>query len=153
MQSLMSGIIPLLATLVCLALVAALGALALWSAGLAKTNGAFRFLETSASLAKAAVQVVESGLKEELKSMSEDGKIDPSEWRQLREHAVELLLAWGGPKLKAEAFRYLGVTGETLAGWATGLVERAVATMPQKSLAAPVREALGSAPKVLPAHP
>lgn len=121
---------PLAFGLLFLLLTLVLGWLIALLAAKAKESKAAGFFGYAATLAREAVQHVETNLKPKLLAATADGKLTPDELRQLRDEAIKLVKEWGGTTLQKEARKWIG--GD-FSAWLVGLVESAVAMMAGKS--------------------
>jgi hypothetical protein len=128
LELLVTLVLPSLLSVIALALSVLGGLLIKWLATKIKNQQIVAFLGKANTLAHDAVMYVDGVIKPDVVKASADGVITPAEAKQLRDEALAALMKFLGDKGVTEAKALLGVTGEQLATWLQGLIEKAVAT-------------------------
>lgn len=139
MKQLLIQASPYLLTLVALAITAALTLFSAFLFERFKDSKLWSFMAYALETSKLAVQHVEANLKPLLASASADGVLTKEERHQLQQAAIKIMLEFGGQRLISGAKKHFpGLDDTRLNEWLKSLIERAVATMPNKVLAAAV---------------
>jgi hypothetical protein len=92
------------------------------------------FTEKTFSMAKDAVAYVDAQTKATQQRISADGQITAEEAKELQDEALSKLKAWLGENFPAQAKDLLGIAAPAVDTWLQGILQRAFALKPEKTL-------------------